>query len=346
MQQSVTFASGTVRYLHNTPFSSISDILQPQDCIIITDEHVAALHGNKFKGFKAVITIPAGEEYKNFASALSAVQQLLSYEAHRKTTIVGVGGGMITDLAGLVASLYMRGVSFGYVSTTLLGMVDAAIGGKNGINIGLQKNLLGTFNQPSFILFDTQFLSTLPTQEWTNGFAEVIKYACLFDEQLFSELNANDIAHYQKDDAALTGLIARCVDWKNKTVIADEDEQGMRKLLNFGHTAGHAVETVCKLPHGQAVAIGMLIACKLSEQYGLEKSVRQSLHSLLLQYKLPVSTDAPADKLMEVLKMDKKRDNEGIDFIILKCIGKATTKHISLDTIRKAIEEFTHASDH
>lgn len=346
MQQSVKFSGGTVRYLHNTPFSSITDVLVPGDCIIITDENVAGLYSELFTDFKAVITIPAGEDHKSFTSVLTATQQLLVNQAHRKTTLIGVGGGMITDLTGMVASLYMRGVPFGYVPTTLLGMVDAAIGGKNGINIGLQKNLLGTFNQPGFILFDTHFLNTLPKVEWCNGFAEVIKYACLFDEQLFKELTENDIEYYRTDTAAVTRLVAKCADWKNKVVVADEREQGMRKLLNFGHTAGHAIETLCKIPHGQAVALGMLIACKVSEQSGLPEAVTDRLYGLLQQYELPVNINISTGHLMDVLKMDKKRDNTGIDYIILEKIGKAAIRNISFDTIRKGIEEFTHASYH
>lgn len=345
MQHTVKFSGGTVRYLLNTPFGNITDVVAPADCIIITDSNVAQLHGDKFREFKAVITIPAGEEHKSFTSILSTTQQLLDKEAHRKTVLIGIGGGMVTDLAGFIASIYMRGISFGYVPTSLLGMVDASIGGKNSINIGLQKNLLGTFNQPDFILFDNRFLSTLPVEEWTNGFAEVIKYACLFDKKLFSELAENNIEHYRHSDAALAGLVARCVDWKNKIVVADEDEKDMRKLLNFGHTAGHAVETICKIPHGQAVGIGMLIACKLSEQYGLDSDVTQQLETLLQQYKLPVSINSSTDDLMAVLKMDKKRNKDGIDFIILEKVGKAAIRHVDFNTIREAIEDFTNASN-
>lgn len=346
MQHTVSFSGGTVRYLLNTPFSNITDVVTPADCIIITDSNVAAHHGDKFSNFKAVITIPAGEEHKSFSSILTTTQQLLQHEAHRNTMLIGVGGGMVTDITGFIASIYMRGISFGYVPTSVLGMVDASIGGKNGINIGLQKNLLGTFNQPGFILFDNHFLTTLPAEEWVNGFAEVIKYACLFDEKLFNELAEKNIEHYKNDDAALAGLVAKCVDWKNKIVVADEDEQNMRKLLNFGHTAGHAIETVCKIPHGQAVALGMLIACKLSEKFGLDNAVTKTLHELLQRYGLPVSIKAETTDLVQVLKMDKKRSNNGIDFIILEHTGKAAIKNVSFDTIQAAIEEFTNEGNY
>lgn len=345
MQYSVTFPGGTVRYLFSSSFEHISQWLTPIDCIIITDTNVRALYHPFFSDFKAVITIPTGESHKNFSTILSITQQLLQHEAHRKTFLLGVGGGMVTDITGLIASVYMRGLPFGFVPTTLLGMVDASIGGKNGVNIGLQKNLLGTISQPDFILFDANFLNTLSDEEWSNGFAEVIKYACLFDKELFAELAERDIQYYKNDSTATSALMARCADWKNKIVLADERESGMRKLLNFGHTAGHAFETVCNIPHGHAVALGMLVACQLSKQYGLNDAVGKQLHTLLQQYGLPTTIQADTDELMRILVMDKKRDNMGIDFIMLKEVGNAEIQQIDFDTIRLAIEAFINESN-
>lgn len=346
MQYSVTFPGGTVRYLFSSSFEHISQWLNPADCIIITDTNIRALYHQLFSDFKAVITISTGESHKNFSTVLSVTQQLLEHQAHRKTFILGVGGGMVTDVTGFVASVYMRGLPFAYVPTTLLGMVDASIGGKNGINIGLQKNLLGTISQPDFILYDATFLKTLSDEEWSNGFAEVIKYACLFDNELFDELAEHDILYYKNNNTATSALIARCADWKNKIVLADERESGMRKLLNFGHTAGHAFETVCNVPHGHAVALGMQVACHLSEQYGLDISVKEQLSVLLKQYHLPTIIQADTDELMSVLTMDKKRGNKDIDFILLKEVGKADIHNIEFTVIRQALEEFIHAGDH
>ncbi len=346
MQYSVTFPGGTVRYLFSSSVEHISQWLNPAECIIITDSNVSVLYNRFFSDFKAVITIPTGEAHKNFSTILSITQQLLQHEAHRKTFLLGVGGGMVTDITGFIASVYMRGIPFGFVPTTLLGMVDASIGGKNGINIGLQKNLLGTISQPDFILYDTQFLNTLPDEEWSNGFAEVIKYACLFDKELFEELAERSIQFYKNDNAATSALIARCADWKNKIVLSDERESGMRKLLNFGHTAGHAFETVCHIPHGYAVGLGMLFTCRMSQQYGLDSNVKEQLSVLLKQYHLPVRIQADTDELMSVLMMDKKRGNKGIDFIVLKETGKAEIRNIEFTIIRQALEEFTHAGNH
>lgn len=345
MHYSVTFPDKTVRYLLNSRFSYLKELAEPSECIIITDSNVARIYAALFKPFKAVISIPSGEENKTTDSVLNIIQQLLEHEAHRKTYIVGVGGGLVTDITGTVASLYMRGVKFGYVPTSLLGMVDAAIGGKNGVNYKQQKNLLGTFNQPEFILFDTDLLNTLPAEEWSNGFAEVIKYACLFDKKLFDELAENDISFYKNNKAALTSLINKCVDWKNKIVLADERESGRRKLLNFGHTVGHAIETVHYIPHGHAVALGMLIACKLSEAYGLDKAVFRLLKTLLEKYELPTEINTDTDKLMSVISMDKKRTKKGVDFILLKETGNAYIQHTELEQIKNTIEEFTNAGN-
>lgn len=346
MQYSVSFTGGSVRYMHNSPFSAVTALVNPARCIVITDSNLATLYPAAFQQFKATIVIPQGEDGKNFATVLTAVQQLLQHEVHRGDYILGVGGGMVTDIAGFIASIYMRGISIGYAPTTLLGMVDAAIGGKNGINLGLQKNLLGTIRQPEFILFDHHFLDTLPAEEWSNGFAEIIKYACLFDAEMFSELQQHNLEYYRSNHAAISALITRCVDWKNKIVLADEHEKDMRKLLNFGHTAGHAFETLYHIPHGQAVGLGMMVACKLSEQLGASQQLTTQLATLLQQYGLPTMLHIEIDKVVEILSMDKKRNHAGIDYIILEAIGKGIVHHATIEDIRKALKQFAHESNH
>lgn len=340
MHYSISFPQGNVQYLLNTAFSSASELCAPNNTVIITDDNVGALNKEKFKHYKAVITIPQGENHKNIETTQYIVDKLLSNQVHRKCFLLGVGGGMVTDITGYVASTYMRGVQFGFAPTSLLGMVDAAIGGKNGINYKLQKNLIGTINQPSFILFDRNFLDTLPDEEWSNGFAEIIKYACLFDKNLFNELHDRNIEYYQKDHAAITGLINKCVDWKNKIVLADERENGMRKLLNLGHTTGHGFETIMKIPHGQAVGLGMLVACMLSEKEGLKPNTQSQLKTILKNYNLPTTIECDVEELMHVISMDKKRTNNGIDYILLKDIATPIIKNTPTDIIRSTIERF------
>jgi 3-dehydroquinate synthase len=345
MTFSQKFPTGEVTYHLNSSFDKVKDLCVKEETIIITDANIARHHASLFEGFKAVITIQPGETNKSLNSITLLTSNMIAKQAHRKTTIIGVGGGMVTDLTGFFASIYMRGVKFGFVPTSLLGMVDAAVGGKNGINVGLQKNLLGTIQQPEFILYDYNFLQTLPAAEWSNGFAEVIKYACLFDEQMFSSLSRYDLRHYRNDKDALAKLIDTCICYKNEIVLHDEQEEGQRKLLNFGHTAGHAFETICRIPHGSAVALGMIVSCIVSEYVvGLHSSVKNKLAALLLRYQLPITIDFAPEKVIEVLKMDKKRNEDSIDFVMLNNIGKPIVKAIPFNVIHEALNTFCHAS--
>ena len=345
MQYSLSFPTGEVNYIFSNATEAMATLADKDKCVLITDANLAALYSSFFKEYKTIV-LPAGETNKTLETVKIVAEQLLEYEAHRNTLLVGIGGGVVTDITGFIASIYMRGISFGYVPTSLLGMADAAIGGKNGVNLGLHKNILGTIQQPKFILYDVAFLETLPHEEWSNGFAEIIKYACLFDEDLYRKLHQHTIDFYKQNGQALEQLIAKCADWKNKTVLADEKEQSSRKLLNFGHTAGHAIETLHNLPHGHAVALGMIVACIVSEKVcGLNKEVKEDLIELLEQYDLPTQFSINPERIMEILVMDKKRNRDNIDFIVLTKIGEAAIKTLSFDIIQQALVSFAHASN-
>jgi 3-dehydroquinate synthase len=336
MQYTLTFPTGQVKYRLNSSFGALDTLVDTKNCILITDTDVAGLHSNLLSGHRTII-IPSGEQSKTLETVQYITDQLIQHHAHRKTFLVGVGGGTVTDITGFVASIYMRGLSFGFIPTTLLAMVDAAVGGKNGVNIGLHKNLLGTIKQPEFILYLPTFLQSLPDIEWSNGFAEIIKYACLFDKEMFDELDQNNIQYYKDNHDALAALISRCVDWKNKIVQEDEKEQHQRKLLNFGHTAGHAFENLYHFHHGQAVALGMIVAGIVSES---SPSVKKQIITLLEKYKLPTSISFKTEEVMKILKMDKKRTDDTIDYIVLKNIGSAGIKNISFDVIQNALIQF------
>jgi 3-dehydroquinate synthase len=346
MQYSLTFPTGTVQYLLHSSFEALDGICDRSQAIIVTDSNVASRYKGLFHSFRGVIAIAAGEKNKSFTTVSSVITQLLSQKAGKKTWIIGVGGGVITDIVGFIATIYMRGVQFGFVPTTVLGMVDAAIGGKNGVNLGLHKNLIGTIRQPKFVLYDTKFLQTLPDNDWSNGFAEVIKYALLFDERMFTELSKKDINYYRDNPNALSSLIESCVNMKNKVVLADEQDTGARKLLNFGHTAGHAFETLYQLPHGYAVGLGMIVACIVSEKYGLHSSAKNKLAIALLKYQLPITVDFDKNRVMEILRMDKKGDTDTIDFVMLQHVGEAVVRNIPFDVIDNALAYFTYASSH
>ena len=267
----------------------------------------------------------------------SVIEQLIKMEADRKTTLVGVGGGVITDLTGYIASIYMRGVSFGFIPTSLLALVDASIGGKNGIDAGVYKNMVGVIRQPAFILHDMVFLHSLPQAEWENGFAEIIKHACIKDAVMFRALEENSIKTYQGKQKAVCRLVERNALIKTKVVQKDEFEKGERRLLNFGHTLGHALENQYELSHGQAIAIGMTYAAHISEKLCGFKQTGKVV-ALLEKYQLP--TYAAFDKLkaMEVLKMDKKRERKEMNYILLEKIGKGVVKSIPIKELEKIIQ--------
>lgn len=311
-------------------------IKKKANVICLTDENVYSFHKNKFKDTKTIV-IKAGEKSKQYKTVSLIIEKLIAFSADRTTTLIGVGGGTITDITGFVASVYMRGIDFGFVPTTLLAMVDASLGGKNGINFNNHKNFIGTIHQPNFIKIDIDFLKTLPLCEWQNGFAEIIKHACINNATMFNQLKQNDIKFYQRNKIALTELITQNTNIKLDIVTKDVNEKGNRKLLNFGHTLGHAIEPVYKLSHGYAISIGMCFACKLSEKY-LQFSKYTEVENLLKQYQLPVSFNYSKKKILTLLKMDKKKEAERINFILLNKIGKAVIHPISFNDIENLIE--------
>lgn len=346
MSYSVSFSGKTVHYYFDEGFDVVDQLLGERRAVFITDSNVHAFYRNMFDSFNTIV-VPAGEASKSLDSLSLITEELIRLEADRNTVLVGVGGGVVTDITGFVASVYMRGVKFGFIPTSLLAMVDAAIGGKNGVDFRMHKNMLGTINQPEFLLFDLPFLQTLPPEEWSNGFAEVIKYSCIFDSFLFDRLVADDLNFFRSNRQETLAIIQKCVDWKNRIVREDELEGGNRKLLNFGHTAGHAIETALHIPHGAAISVGMVIACMLSEKIaGLDANVTRALRLLLTRYHLPTWLSFDAGEIMEILKMDKKRRNDKIDFILLNKIGNASIESLPFDVIHETLTAYLYAGDH
>lgn len=325
------FSNSSVDYYFEGSISRLKGIVDKNNTILITDENVFAAHQNKFRGWKIII-IKAGEEFKNQVTVDSVIQQLIEMEADRKTTLVGIGGGVVTDITGYVASIYMRGIPFGFIPSSLLAMVDASIGGKNGIDVGFYKNMIGIIRQPSFLLFDSSLLQTLPENEWRNGFAEIIKHASIKDAAMFKQLEDQKLSLYQKKKNELNGLIQRNVLLKTRVVQQDEFEKGDRKLLNFGHTLGHALENQYELSHGEAISIGMGFASTLSQKINGFKKVDR-VAELLNKYGLPTSMQFDKEKVVNILKMDKKRTKDSINFILLEKIGKAYIQSISIEQL-------------
>jgi len=338
VKKTYRFSNAAVNYYFDSSISDLRKLTDRKNTIVITDERVYKLYSAKFKTFRSIV-IPSGEKYKTQETVDNIIEELIGMQADRNSFLVGIGGGVVTDITGYVASIYMRGIKFGFVPSTLLAMVDAAIGGKNGVDSGGYKNLVGTINQPEFLLYDTSLLQSLPEKEWRNGFAEIIKHACIKNAAMFRELQENNLEFYKKKKNDLKELIRKNVLIKTKIVQEDEFESGDRKLLNFGHTAGHAIEMTHNLPHGYAVALGMIFAASVSEEL-LNYKDKDSLIQLLKQYKLPVRYPIDTEAVKEVLVMDKKRTGKEMNFILLKRTGKALIHPIPVNQLQKFIAAY------
>lgn len=335
VKKTYRFNDAAVDYYLPGNITRLEQLASPKTTVIITDDNVFAHHQKRFKGWNTIV-LKSGEAFKVQATVDSVVAQLIALGADRGWTVVGVGGGVITDLAGYIASVFMRGLTFGFVPTTLLAMVDASIGGKNGVDVGIYKNMVGTIRQPSFILWDAAFLKTLPEEEWRNGFAEIIKHACIKDSAMFSELEKHHPTYYHTKMAATMDLVKKNVLIKTRVVQKDQFEHGDRKLLNFGHTLGHALENQYRLLHGQAVSIGMMFAAKLSSELRGFKQVER-IAALLEKYGLPTQISYNKAGVFKTLQKDKKKGGDEIGFILLNKIGKGLIQPIPLDQLKNAL---------
>ncbi|MDO9376022.1 MAG: 3-dehydroquinate synthase [Ferruginibacter sp.] len=325
-----TFSDKTTSYYFDVDFSYLENMVTKHNTVLITDEHILHHHQEKFAGWKTIV-IQSGEAFKKQAAVDRIIDQLIGFEADRTSCIVGIGGGVVTDIAGYTAGIYMRGIRCGLVPTTILAMVDASIGGKNGVDVGAYKNLVGLIRQPDFLLYDYSFLNSLPENEWVNGFAEIIKHASIKDAEMFNLLETEDLAAFRNSRAKIADLIEQNVQLKTSVVLNDEFERGERKLLNFGHTLGHAIENIYSLPHGHAVSIGMAAAATISEKLnGFSQAEKLRLIEVLSKYQLPVTIQFDEQKIFEMLKLDKKRSTNEIGFILLNSIGDAIVKSIPL----------------
>jgi 3-dehydroquinate synthase len=308
--------------------------------VMIVDEKVLQLHEHRLPPVQA-ITIDASEGKKTLETVRGIYSKLTDMKADRNTLIWCVGGGITTDVAGFAASTYMRGLAFILVPTTLLGQVDASIGGKCGVNFSGLKNLVGSFAHPTDVVLDHNFLQTLPDEEMRNGIAEMIKHACIVDNKLFERFETLDdlSSQLKSGQKEALSLIDQSIAIKINIVIQDEREGDKRKLLNFGHTFGHAIEAASGISHGCAISIGMVMAARLSEELGLMKcSETDRLIRLLTRYGLPVTLPIEIDRISEVLWHDKKKNDNQIDMVLLTEIGKAQMIPLSIQRLR----EFLH----
>ena len=336
-RKQIQFSSANTTFYFDASFEELEKIIVKESAVILTDENIFAVNNKRFKGWQTIV-IKGGEQQKNQSTVDDVISQMIQLGADRKTTLIGVGGGVITDMAGYIAGVYMRGIQFGFVPTSILAMVDACIGGKNGVDVGVYKNMVGLIRQPSFLLYDYFLLNSLPKQEWENGFAEIIKHAAIKDAAMFKLLEQHSLPDFQKNSILLNKLIQRNAMLKSKVVQADEFETGERKLLNFGHTLGHAIENDYRLPHGFAIAIGMVVAAHISEQY-TGFTATEKLVSILKKYGLPAFLQFNAGKALQNMMSDKKRFKNEIHYVLLEKIGKAVVRPLTIDEISPVIHQ-------
>ncbi|KPK29091.1 MAG: 3-dehydroquinate synthase [Nitrospira bacterium SG8_3] len=307
--------------------------------VVITDSNVRRLYGKDFPPYE-IIEIGMGEKIKNLDTVKAIYGKLLELETDRSSFIVGIGGGVVCDIAGFAASTYLRGVRFGFVSSTLLSQVDASVGGKNGVNFEGYKNMVGVFNQPEFVICDMNLLKTLPQKEVLCGLAEVVKHAAIGDSNLFSYLEENEKKVLQLDEEVVEKAVYDSVLIKSGIVNRDEREKGERRKLNFGHTLGHALEKTAGAPHGEAVSVGMVVASVLSEKKGyLSTEEKGRIEALLKKFQLPTRVRFDGKRLFEAVRKDKKREGEEIHFVLLQGIGNAVVEKISVTELETLVSE-------
>ncbi len=332
--------SGTSSILVGESVQALPAYIPAEGTVMITDGRVRSLYGHAFPDCP-VIEIGEGEGIKTLDTLYDIFDRLIDLEADRSTMIVGVGGGIVCDITGFAASTYLRGVRFGFVSTTLLSQVDASVGGKNGVNFKGYKNMVGVFNQPQFVICDPETLATLPRREILCGYAEIIKHAAIADAGLFSFLERNYKQALDLERRIVERSVYDSVVIKSGIVNRDEREQGERRKLNFGHTFGHAVEKTAGLPHGESVAVGMALAARLSVKRGmLSDSDGKRIQDLISHFELPVKTDADRGMLLDALRRDKKREGDKIHFVLLDAIGRAVVQDVDIAELDAAINEW------
>lgn len=313
----------------------------------IADLYMAPLRASLSKYQCDLLLLPAGEEHKNLSSINSIFDALLQQRHQRTTTLVALGGGVIGDMTGFAAACYQRGVGFIQIPTTLLAQVDSSVGGKTGVNHPLGKNMIGAFHQPQCVIIDVATLQSLPEREFNAGLAEVIKYGLICDEAFFAWLESNMTLLLSRQLPALSYAIQRSCEIKAEIVAYDETERGRRALLNFGHTFGHAIENTLGYGvwlHGEAVALGMVMAAKLSEAMNwLSSAETKRIQKILQQAKLPISVPSHLmlKKMSESILLDKKVINNVLRFVLLKKIGEAViTSDVPDDWLQKASIDF------
>ena len=318
-------------------YASIQEIINKQRCTIIIDRHISKLYELPFPEESMLILTP-GEAVKSFACVKKILKKITDANFDRTCLLIAIGGGALCDTVGFSASIYMRGISAVYVPTTLLAQIDAAYGGKTAINFMGIKNLLGTFHKPLKIISDSAFIKSQNTREYYSGLGEILKYAIGFDSELFLTLETSYKSIWERNTQILDTIINTCITIKNSIVNNDMYDTYERKRLNLGHTFGHAYEYALNLPHGYAVALGIIAASILSKNMGIlpDKDFIKII-TLMKLYGFRSSLPALTKKIKNLLIHDKKIKNSTVDFVIIEKIGKTTIMNLELTKVLELV---------
>lgn len=308
--------------------------------IVITDRSISTRYRRLINQYEHII-IGKGEKIKTLATVEQLHRELIERGANRQTFLLGIGGGIVTDITGFVASTFMRGVRFGFVSTTLLGQVDASVGGKNGVNLDGYKNMIGCFNQPEFVLCDVGMLRTLSDRQFRAGLAELIKTGLLGNRVLFEMVEALPFEELRRDPLLMADLILMAVKIKAGIVERDERESGERRKLNLGHTLAHAIEKCSrKMLHGEAVAVGCVVMARLSAGMGLmPESEAARIEAAFARMGFDLKAPAPIDKMVAALRKDKKSAGDQIHIVLPTTIGRCEVRSVMFDWLDERLRE-------
>lgn len=309
-------------YIASAP-ELLPELVADRRVVVITDATIDRLYQDLIAPYEKIL-IGRGESIKTLQTVEQIVRHLVALGADRKTFLLAVGGGIVSDITGFVASIYMRGLSFGFVSTTLLGQVDASVGGKNGVNLDGFKNMVGCFTQPEFVICDPAMLQTLPEREFRAGMAEIVKSSIIGDEAMFERLERTTLAELRRDRELLTAAVRSAVRVKAEIVERDEREAGDRRLLNLGHTLAHAIEkSTPKMIHGEAVAVGTAVVADVALKMGLiDCAQRDRIRALLVRLGLVIAPPVAMSKLLKVMTKDKKSAGENLHLVLPRAIGR------------------------
>jgi len=304
----------------------------------LIDNNLSKNH--EFQELKNTIFIAGGDKSKSISGVTLILEKLSEFKIDRNSILIAIGGGSISDLGGFVASVYLRGIKFAIIPSTLLSLIDASMGGKNGINFLEKKNQIGTIYQPYFIINYTPVFNSLSEVELSDGFAEIIKYGLILDKPLFAIISEHTLVDFSQNEGFRDQVVNSCIIQKSNTIEKDPFDSNYRRILNFGHTIGHALESIYAYSHGQAVSLGMIFAVKMSENYYPDLvGFSEKLKSILVQYGLPIKSKAFDKKLiLEKLLFDKKRENDFIYFVLISEIGKSVIHPISISELENFLD--------